>query len=73
MALIPGMKLGPYEIQSPESGGMEEVYRTRCTLPRTFVALLRSDNRSAYSAYAGAWLGRGGGHSMHVGMARDRT
>jgi hypothetical protein len=72
MALLAGMYLGPCEIQSPGSGGTEEVYRTRCTRPRNFFALLRSDNRSAYSAFAGAWLGRGGGHSMHVCMARDR-
>src|SRR5258708_31614984 len=57
---------------SPASGGMGEVYRTRCTLPRNFFALLRSDNPSAYRD-AAAWLGRGGGHSMHVCMARDRT
>lgn len=43
MALLPGMRLVPYEIQAPASGGMAEVYRTRCTLPRNFLALLRSD------------------------------
>ena len=37
MALIPGTKLGPYEIQSPlGAGGMGEVYRARDTrLDRT--------------------------------------
>src|ERR1700690_4031287 len=40
MALVPGSKLGPYEIQSPlGAGGMGEVYRARDTRLEREVAL----------------------------------
>ena len=40
MALVPGMRLGPYEIESPlGAGGMGEVYKARDTRPNGTVAI----------------------------------
>lgn len=40
MALLPGTKLGPYEIESPlGAGGMGEVYRARDTRLDRIVAV----------------------------------
>ena len=52
MALIPGTKLGPYEIESPlGAGGMGEVYRTRDSrLDRTVAIKVLSSHHSSDSA-----------------------
>ena len=72
VALLSGLKLGPYEIQSPWWAAGRDLSHP-VFLPRNVFAPLRSDNSSAYAGSCRGLDRARGGHSMHVGMARDRT